>query len=205
LPVGEDPAIFFLVTFSLNKLSIRYNKLGFYRVGVKEDPLNKIAISLLGIMLASGFALPASARDISGKVVAVYEEPVTLNAKTWDKVSVTVNNCATNQWETVSYSPGNIADDNSLGFLFNDLANAARSMVSKTQYMNSVSGHVTLTVNEQNVVQKTMFWGYNWECGQDIDGRTATTSPSAGGTAPSTAPASQAPSNPMNKFRKFGF
>jgi len=152
--------------------------------------------------------LPALARDITGKVVAVYLEPVTVNSKVMDKVSVSVKSCATGQWETVSYSPGYVSDDNSLGYLYNNLANAARSMVTKNQYMSSVSGHVTLAVNEQNVVQKTTFWGYNWECGQDAEGHAST------GGAMNTAPSTQQPqqgAKPVRSdsnlapFHRFGF
>ncbi len=164
--------------------------------------MKKIAPTLLGVMLACNLCMPAIARDITGKVMAVYHEPVVVNAKTLDKVSVSVNNCATNQWETASYSPGSVSDDNNLGFLFNDLANAARSVAMKNQFMNSVSGHVTLSVNEQNTIQKTMFWGYNWECGQDLEGKSA---PAGGVRTTPAAPVQQKPASPANPLRKFGF
>lgn len=176
--------------------------------------LKKIACSLLGMALVCGATLPAAARDITGKVVAVFHEPVVVNAKTLDKVSVTVNSCASGQWETFSYSPGVVSDDNSLGFLFTDLANSARLMVSKSQYMNTVSGHVTLAVNEQNVVQRTTFWGYNWECGRDLDAGPAPAGQPMGGmnnnrpaATTTTQPAQQPkPSiNPLGGFRNFGF
>jgi hypothetical protein len=168
--------------------------------------------SLLGGILACGLVLPAVARDVNGKVMAVYLEPVTINNKVMDKVSVSVKNCTSGQWETFAYSPGSVSDDNSLGYLYNHLANAARSVVTKNQFMNSVSGHVTLAVNEQNVIQKTTFWGYNWECGQDVEGKAAS-NPAGGGSTVNTAPSSatpahtqpSAPSNPLGKIRKFGF
>jgi hypothetical protein len=172
--------------------------------------LKKSIFSLAGMALLcgviAGMALPAIARDVTGKVTAVYHEPVVVNNKTLDKVSVSVNNCATGQWETFAYSPGAVSDDNSLGFLFNDLANAARSMATKNQYMNSVSGHVTLAVNEQNMVQRTTFWGYNWECGKDLDAG-APMSPASGAKPSTTAPQTGKPAatpNPLGGLRKFG-
>jgi len=170
--------------------------------------LKKFAWVRLGISAVCLLLAAAQAKDITGKVVAVYHEPVTVNGKTLDKVSVSLSNCATGQWETFSYSPGGVSDDNSLGFLYRDLANAGRSMVSKSQYMTSVSGHATLVVNEQNVIQKTTFWGYNWECGKDIEGKPSAASAPAGGGA--TTPAAQpagggGAANPLGKFKKLGF
>ena len=170
--------------------------------------MRKVGFSLLGGLLACGMILPAVARDVSGKVVAVYLEPVTVNNKVLDKVSVSMKNCASGQWETFAYSPGYVSDENSLGYLYNNLANAARSMVTKNQYMNSVSGHVTLVVNEQKAIQKTTFWGYNWECGQDVEGK-ASAVPANGSVTP-TAPlqpkAQPAPlSTPLGRFQKYGF
>jgi hypothetical protein len=165
---------------------------------------------LLGIILAYGFMMPAQARDITGKVMAVYLEPVTVNTKVMDKVSVSVKDCATGQWETASYSPGYVSDDNSLGFLYNNLANAARSMATRNQFMNSVSGHVMLSVNENKVIQKTTFWGYNWECGQDLDSGRPSASP-VGNTSPVQTAQPQPAAKPtgagaaMNTFRRFGF
>lgn len=173
--------------------------------------MKSAAFSLLGVVLACGLAMPAQARDITGKVVAVYLEPVTVNTKVMDKVSVSVRDCTTGQWETASYSPGYVSDDNSLGFLYNNLANAARSMVTKNQFMSSVSGHVTLAVNENKVIQKTTFWGYNWECGQDLDSGRGSAAPMGNSVAPAQSAQPQPTAKPtgagaaLNTFRRFGF
>ena len=168
--------------------------------------LRTVVWGVFALLFLPGLA--AEGREVSGKVVAVYHEPVTVNAKVLDKVSVTVDaSCASpSRYETVSYAPGAVSEDNHLGFLFRDLAVAARGMVQKNQFMNSVSGHVTLQVNEQNTVQKTTFWGYNWECGRNIDNSPAT----PGMQAPQgyQAPQQQTPppaGNPAgNMLRRFG-
>ena len=172
--------------------------------------MKKIAFACLGIMLAGSLVLSASARDITGKVIAVYHEPVVVNTKTLDKVSVTVNSCASGQWETYSYSPGLVSDDNSLGFLYRDLTNAGRLAVMKNQFMNMVSGHVTLAVNDQNTIVKTTFWGYNWECGRNIDGPPASGGApvQGGGRAQATPPPQNSGSAPPNAFgalKRLGF
>ena len=150
--------------------------------------------SLIAGLLMLGFSQQmAAAAEVTGKVVAVYHEPVQINApntppKWADKVSVTVDNCATpGQFVTASYTPGSVSDDNALGFLFRDLANAARTNITKNQYLTMVSGHVTLNVNDQRVIQKTTFWGYNWECGRNVSGGGG----AVGSAAPSASPASQ--------------
>lgn len=141
-----------------------------------------LAAGLLCALLATTVSAPhqsAWAADVTGKVVAVYHEPVQVNAKWMDKVSVTLDNCATpGQYATFSYVPGAVSEDNALDFLFRDLANAARTTVTKNQYMNIVGGHATLSVNDQKVIQKTTLWGHNWECGRNI---------SAGGGAAANA------------------
>lgn len=164
---------------------------------------------IAGLALAVGLTSVALAKEVSGKVVAVYYEPVTINNKTMDKIAATVQFCGTGQFETVTYSPGAVSDDNSLGYLFTHLANHARSTSTKNQYMNAVQGYATFVTNDQNVVQKTTFWGYNWECGRNLDGAT----PAAGGAtmspgqapAATTAPASKPAASPFGKVKRIGF
>lgn len=151
----------------------------------------------LGISIAVtgsfGFVNGIQAKEVMGKVMAVYHEPVVVNTKIMDKVSVTVASCPSGKFETVSYNPGSVSDDNSLGFLFTHLTMSARSTVQKNQYMNMVSGHASFDVNDNNVIQKTTFWGYNWECGRNLDGAP----PSSGASAtPSTSPPASGGSAP---------
>jgi len=138
-----------------------------------------LAAGLLCALMATTLSAPmlsVQAADVTGKVVAVYHEPVLVNTRWMDKVSVTLDNCATpGQFATFSYTPGTVSEDNALDFLFRDLANAARTTVTKNQYMTIVGGHATLSVNDQKTIQKTTFWGHNWECGRNV---------SAGGGAP---------------------
>jgi hypothetical protein len=145
------------------------------------------AIALLGaIALLTPVAM---AKDVSGKVVGVFVEPVTVNNRVLDKVSVTVSSCQGGGLQTVSYLPGLVSEDNALGFLFNQQTQAARAAVTKNQYMNMVSGHVSFVADDKtNTVQKTTFWGYNWECGKNVD--TASGAAAGGGAAtPSATPA----------------
>ena len=132
--------------------------------------MKRVSFALLALLCLSMPGVSAQAREISGKVLAVFHESVSVNNRWLDKISVTINSCnPAGQWETVSYSPGVLSNENSLGFLYGEMAGAAHSVVMKTPYLNSVSGYVTLAVNDQNVVQKTTFWGYNWECGRNVD------------------------------------
>lgn len=179
---------------------------------------------LAGLLLLSclsatvSASVPVWASDVTGKVVAVYHESVQVNQKWLDKVSVTIDTCAPNQvpggqFATFSYSPGAVADDNALGFLFRDHANAARQTISKNQYMTVVGGHVTLAVNDQNKqIQKTTFWGHNWECGRNVGGSTASATGAGGGAgyqAPAAAPATQQPASKpkigVPSLGRFGF
>ena len=125
---------------------------------------------VLGLLCLSLLLAPAEARDITGKVMAVYHEKVNVNNNWLDKVSVTISNCnPAGQLETFAYSPGSLSDNNSLGSLYGQLVGSAHAMTMKTPFMSSVSGHVTLSANEHNTIQKTTFWGYNWECGKNLD------------------------------------
>ncbi len=168
------------------------------------------------VVLTSATALlaPAShAADYTGKVVAIFHEPVVLQQKTYDKVSVTVHDCKTNQFVTGHYSPGHVSDSNAPGSLFRNTGNAARANTTKNQYMQLVNGHATLTLNDTSKeITKTTLWGYNWECGNNLSqGSVASTGggmPAAGGDSsaspqatPAAAPASK---NPIKRFGKFG-
>ena len=161
-------------------------------------------LCMLGLALAISIAPCALAKEVTGKVIAVFHEPVTVNAKTLDKVSATVLSCGTNTMETVSWSAGSLADDNSLGYLFNHLANHARSTSTKNQYMNSVMGHATFVTNDQNVVQKSTFWGYNWECGKNIEGASASAGSSSGGSTATPASTPAKGGSPFGKIKPFG-
>lgn len=146
------------------------------------------------VMLALAVSAPTMAKEVSGKVVAVYHEKVTVNNKVLDKISSTVRSCEPgNPFVTVNYSPGALSDDNAYGYIYNHLLNAARAAVTKSQYINSVSGHVTFTTNDSNTVSKTKFWGYNWECGRSLDGPAAAGGGFGGGTTPTAAKPQQPP------------
>lgn len=149
---------------------------------------NMVPVAVLAFAVGisgSLYTLQAEARELMGKVMAVYHEPVTVNNKVMDKVSVTVAACGNEKLETVSYSPGYVSDDNSLGYLYNHLAVAARTTSQKNQYMNSVGGHVTLALNDtSNVIQKTTFWAYNWECGRNLDAAGVAGQPATPATPP---------------------
>lgn len=178
---------------------------------------SKIATLLAMAMLGSQVALAEEpVKEMTGKVMAVFYEPVKINNAWADKVSVTIAPCSMpGQLATYWYSPGSLSDDNALGFLFRDITQAARGTTMHTQYMNMVTGHVTLAVNDQNRISKTTFWGYNWECGRNIS------APSSGsasaGAAPATGsytpPPTQSPANtPANaagqvlkNLGRFGF
>lgn len=132
--------------------------------------MNNTLRFVAGLACACALTTPALAYEVSGKVLAVYHEPVTINTKVLDKVSVTISSCnPAGQLETLSYPAGVVSDDNSLGFIYSQLATASHTPNVKTPYMNMVNGYVTLVVNDAKVVQKTTFWGYNWECGKNID------------------------------------
>ncbi|MBY0405807.1 MAG: hypothetical protein K2X66_18030 [Cyanobacteria bacterium] len=174
------------------------------------------AMGLMPLFLVGLVAPGVSAKDITGKVVGVFYEPVVVNAKTFDKVSVTVSACPTGKFETVSFPVGSVSDDNSLGALFNHSVQSARHAVSKSQYMTSVGGHASFLTNDANVVQKSTFWGYNWECGQNLDqpgggsnmpnrGNVPTTQDNSQGSATGGAPNGTAPkgkSGPGGSFLK---
>jgi hypothetical protein len=131
----------------------------------------------------------AQAREITGKVVAVFTEPVTVNQKVLDKVSVTVASCPTGKYETVVYSPGSVSEDNALGFLFEHSVQHGRAAVTKNQFMNMVNGHMTFTVPDTGTtVQKAVFWGANWECGVNVSG-----APGAGASTGGVQPAQGKP------------
>ncbi len=167
------------------------------------------------VMFASATALlaPAShAAEHTGKIVAIFHEPVVISQKTYDKVSVTVHDCKTNQFVTGHYAPGHVSDSNAPGSLFRNTGNAARANTTKNQYMQLVNGHATLTLNDTSKeITKTTLWGYNWECGTNLSqGSVASTGsssmPAAGNTTspqatPAAAPAS---ANPLKRFGKFG-
>ena len=170
-------------------------------------------MNIRSVLLASALVLTlvplAEAKEVTGKVLAVYYEPVTINNKVFDKVSVTVQACQPSPTPLVTayYLPGSVSDDNSLGYLFNHHAIAARSNVMKNQYMNSVSGHVTLVINDQTqAIQKTTFWGYNWECGRDIEPGNrmpGITTPGSRNIAP--APTASPSGGSFNPLKRFGF
>lgn len=147
-----------------------------------------VALLALSLMAGSGLVMaegPTS--EVTGKVMAVFYEPVKVNTQWLDKVQVTIAPCNTqNQLATYWYTPGSLSDDNALGFLFRDLAHSARAAVMKTQYMTMVSGHVGLVVDAQNHVSKTTFWGYNWECGRNISAASPAPATAGGYSAPAT-------------------
>ena len=140
--------------------------------------------------------LPARSAEWTGKVLAVYHEPVNVNNVWMDKVSLTLAPCsAPNTLATAWYNPGTLSEENHLSFLYRNLANAARSVVMKNQYMNSVNGHVTVVVDDTDKhITKTTFWGYNWECGRDVNAPGASASSSASPGMPAgAAPAATKP------------
>lgn len=149
-------------------------------------------------------SLPAQSAEWTGKVLAVYHEPVNVNNTWLDKVSVTLAPCsAPNTLATAWYSPASLSDDTQLGFLYRNLVNAARSVVMKNQFMNSVNGHVTLMVDDTDKhITKTTFWGYNWECGRDVNapGASASSGASPGVSAsPATKPPADSSAQPFRK------
>ena len=129
----------------------------------------KLLSLLISIIAVLTIVLPAISAEYTGKVIAVFHEPVKIQEKWHDKVSLTLDRCdAPGQFITVHYTPSWTSDDNVQGFLFRDNLMAARQHVSKSQYLTLVNGHVTAKIDENRRIQKTTFWGYNWECGQNI-------------------------------------
>ncbi|MCA9806463.1 MAG: hypothetical protein KC476_00780 [Cyanobacteria bacterium HKST-UBA06] len=180
-----------------------------------------VSASLMAMLVAgqSALTLPVLAKEVTGKVVAVYHEKVTVDKKVLDKVSVTVRDCAQGgQYTTVHYPAGTISDENHNGGVYNLLNMANRQAETKSQYMNSVGGHVTFTTNDDLLVSKTRFWGYNWECGRNLDGPGGggmSAAPQGGSTPPAAvqqpapvqpaaAPPSSSPS-PRRGLGRFGF
>jgi hypothetical protein len=140
---------------------------------LSSSHFQKLPLLAITLLVLPACLLPAvaQAREISGKVVAVFTEPVTINQKVLDKVSVTVASCPTGKYETVVYSPGSVSEDNALGFLFEHSVQHGRAAVTKNQFMNMVNGHMTFTVPDNGTtVQKAVFWGANWECGVNVSG-----------------------------------
>lgn len=191
--------------------------------------LQRRAVTALSLLLAGSCCmvmLQANAVEVSGKVVGVFHEKVTTPApesKTFDKVSATVIDCADGQFKTVHYPLGYVSEANSMGHLFRQLANAARTTSTKNQYMNSVGGHATFETDDNSLVNKTTLWGHNWECGRNLDspagaiagagnpagGQNAASSSSA--AAPAQTPQSSGGSTAgkvfggLGKVRRFGF
>jgi len=180
---------------------------------------SKIAgLLAMAALLATPAVFAQETKEVTGKVMAVFYEPVKINTAWLDKVSVTIAPCSMpGQLATYSYSPGNLSDDNALGFLFRNMTQSARATTMRTQYMTMVTGHVSLLVNDQNRISKTTFWGYNWECGRNISAASGSGTPAASGnsyTPPaSTGTAIQSPNNaPANaagqvlkNLGRFGF
>ncbi|MGE0201632.1 MAG: hypothetical protein AB7P76_11765 [Candidatus Melainabacteria bacterium] len=157
-------------------------------------------LMLCCICCAGGFRVNAA--EYTGKILAVYHEPVKVNTTWLDKVSVTLDNCAApGQLVTVSYAPGGISEENHLGFIYRDLLQAARSVTMKNQFMNMVNGHVTVVADDTTkVVSKTTFWGYNWECGRNLDaGAAVGAAPQGGMGAAQQMPASAAQTQPAKR------
>lgn len=140
---------------------------------------------VLGSMAVSLVATPAAnAKEVMGKVLAVYHEKVTVNQQVLDKVSVTVRSCLGNPpLETVHYSPGIVSETNDLGHLYRQLLNSARTNEVKNQYMTLIGGHASFDVDDTNKVLKTTIWGYNWECGKNV-GQSAASGSGASASAP---------------------
>lgn len=151
-----------------------------------------VAVSLMAALGLSALAAPAFSVEKSGKVMGVFHEKVKVNTSWMDKVSVTIRPCdGSAPLATYHYSPTIISDENVSGHLFNHLVTGARHSETKTQFMNSVNGHVTLNVTDQDQILKTTFWGHNWECGQDLDhgGSSSTSSPGVTPGASTSTPA----------------
>ncbi len=180
--------------------------------------MNRTKSLLAGVLALSlaGQVAVAMAGEVTGKVVAVFHEKVQTQPNQWaDKVSVTVADCnAGNRFVTLHYPAGTVSEDNSLSSNFRHLSHSARATEQRNQYMNVVSGHATLKFDDNTkAIQKTTVWGYNWACGQNLDGggRQITQSPQmtpqgqqipAEATPPSEA--AEPAGNPVDTLRKFG-
>ena len=81
---------------------------------------------------------------------------------------------------------------------------AAKANVTRNQWMTMVNGHVTLQFNDTNRhVSKTTFWGYNWECGKNLE-TMAGGGPGTGGNSAAPAQTAPAQSQPARKAPGFG-
>ncbi len=159
-------------------------------------------LMLAGVVLLSATSV---AREVTGKVQAVFHEHVKVTNGWADKVSVTLKPCDNSaQYVTGHYAAGSVSDDNALGFLYNDTVQAGRHTVTKSQYMNSVNGHVTLNLDDENVIHKTTFWGHNYECGANIGENAITGNAGASTGATTTTTGSQATPAPASN-RRGGF
>ncbi len=172
--------------------------------------LKRLVVSALSLLLAGGCCvtmLQANAMEVSGKVVGVFHEKVTTpapNPKTLDKVSATVIDCADGQFKTVHYPLGYVSEANSLGHLFRQLTNAARTTSTKNQYMNSVGGHATFETANNSLVKKTTLWGYNWECGRNLDPPAGANASASGQAAPSSQSAAVNTPTPVQTTKPSG-
>lgn len=160
----------------------------------------------------------AGEHDITGKVMGVFHEPVKINNQWMDKVSLTIRPCNPSAGQTMAtyeYVPSAVKDEAVAGHLFNQGAISARHMEQKNQYMQSINGHVTLKVNDQDQILKTTYWGYNYECGHNVDSASAVTGTSTGtGTqsnvqgnttkTPAATPSTTPQRGPSFRFGKFG-
>ena len=170
----------------------------------------KLGLFLLLIALIVPSTLTL-ANEYTGKVVAVFHEPVKLNDNKWyDKVSVTIDRCdMPGQFMTGHYTPSATSDAQVQGFLFRDTLQAARHHITKSQYINLVNGHVSLKLDETNQINKilkTTFWGYNWECGNNIgDSASGVASAGMGGNTGGASAQKSAPSSGRRRVTPPGF
>jgi hypothetical protein len=133
--------------------------------------LTAIALSALAMASFSALTLLPSVAQaqatppiiVSGKVVNVGHEKVSVNNVWLDKVTVTVESCeARGALKTVHYSPASISDRTVLGHLFSENIHSADSMSMEAQ--QQTSGYGIFWVDQNQRVLRTGILGHNVDC-----------------------------------------
>jgi hypothetical protein len=125
--------------------------------------LTKNWVLTLAVAVAVGLPLVAVAKTVSGKVVSVSHQKVTVNNVVLDKVEVTVDSCAPNTGlVTVNYSPATVSEVTALGHLFDQKIMSARTPNMPQQAM--INGYGVFWTDDTNRVLRTGILGHGVDC-----------------------------------------
>lgn len=123
-----------------------------------------LSLSLLTLtLLVSAAPSFAENKVVAGKVVAVSEEKITANGKTFDQVTVSVEACDANgALKTVIYSPITISDRSALGHLFDQNLHSDRTANMPKQHQTN--GFGMFWVDDKSIVHRTGILGSQVDC-----------------------------------------